>query len=872
MKSIKIVAGLCLMLWVGTGKAQTVTAEQPTVSTTETTTVNELPGASATLTAGEQPSVSITTDTTIPTQPVVPAEQPVAAPAENGTATATTDQNAGSQTPVTTETPATTTTDQNSGSQTPATTEVPATTTTTDVVPATEASPSESVAVVPASTEPVAEIPLTGSYAKALSKANKLYTEKAFADAIPYYEKVMNYDNNNKGVLAKLGDCYRYTNNVKGQLTCYGGLVNLGVAEPIQELYYGEALVESGDAEKAKPYFEKYSLDKRGKEHVSSFEKRKQYTKNSDAYNVSAASFNSTESDFCAVKFYDVVVFASDRKKTDWIKKETAWTNGNFLKLYAIEGFSSADKPKLFMGDMNSKFNDGPICFSKDFNTVYFTRNNNRKDELSKDGTFKLKILEATLDENGFSMVKPMPFNNKDFHFSHPSVSADGFTMYFSSDMEGGKGGMDIYMVKKDSSGVWGTPVNMGDLINTAGNDVFPYVSNAGILYFSSNGHDGLGGLDIFEVKMKDGAVKRIYNMGEPVNSKDDDFGLFLFDDNQTGYISSNRKNGGLDDDIYNLQILREVKRGKEATIVIKDKTTGEALDSTKIVLNGDTVMTNEKGEYLASIEEDANYKIQAFRTDYFSSTDSVSYNTSEEDVFTREVIMEKDPKLFLRGIITDAKTKELLEGVSIKLTDIAANTEVDSYVTTGTGDYYKALAGKKIGDKLTYLIRIEKDGYLQRTVILSHTIDKPGEINMNQLLNLSLGKVEVGMDLAKMIDIKPIYFDLGKSAIRKDAAAELDKIVQVMNEYPNMSIELGSHTDCRSSAASNMKLSTARAKASADYIIKKGINKLRIVGKGYGESKLLNNCACEGKTKTDCPEEEHEKNRRTEFLITRLK
>jgi outer membrane protein OmpA-like peptidoglycan-associated protein len=203
---------------------------------------------------------------------------------------------------------------------------------------------------------------------------------------------------------------------------------------------------------------------------------------------------------------------------------------------------------------------------------------------------------------------------------------------------------------------------------------------------------------------------------------------------------------------------------------------------------------------------------------------------------------------------------------------DIETNSEIDNYVTSSSGDYFKFMWGKKIGDRLTYLIKIDKPGYLQRTVVFTHVIDKPGEINLNEKLNLALGKVEVGMDLAKMIDIQPIYFDLGKADIRKDAALELDKIVQVMNEYPNMFIELGSHTDCRSSAASNMKLSTARAKASAGYIIKKGINKMRITGKGYGESKLLNNCACEGKKQSTCPEEEHTKNRRTEFLITRLK
>jgi outer membrane protein OmpA-like peptidoglycan-associated protein len=289
-------------------------------------------------------------------------------------------------------------------------------------------------------------------------------------------------------------------------------------------------------------------------------------------------------------------------------------------------------------------------------------------------------------------------------------------------------------------------------------------------------------------------------------------------------------------------------------------------------VINGDTVLTDDHGAYVLSVEDEQEYKIEAMKDDYFKGESQLSGKDVSEDAYTKEITLEKDPKLFLRGLITDAKTGELLEGATIKLTDIATNSEVDLYTTTASGDYFKFLFGNRIGDKLTYLIRIEKPGYLQRTVVFTHEITKPGEVNLNEMLNLSLGKVEVGMDLAKMIDMKPIYFDLGKSNIRGDAAAELDKVVQVMNEYPNMFIELGSHTDCRSSAASNLKLSTARAKSASQYIIKKGINKMRITYKGYGESKLLNNCACEGSMQSACPEEEHDKNRRVEFVITRLK
>jgi outer membrane protein OmpA-like peptidoglycan-associated protein/tetratricopeptide (TPR) repeat protein len=744
----------------------------------------------------------------------------------------------------------------------------PATTTTTSAEVAAEPKPSKKSKSKPASKSENAQ-------ANAWRKGNMFFGERSYAEAIPYYEKILRSDSTNKVLLSNLGDCYRLTNNTDGQLQCYGGLVRMGSAEPVQELYYGQALVEKGDLEKAKPFFEKYAADSRGQNLASSYAKMKTYSRNADAYSITPVSYNSPQNDMCAVRFHDAVVFSSARSKTAWINKQQGWTQGSYLSIYATEKDEDGKDmtPTMFMGDLDSKFNDGPICFSKDFNMLYFTRNNSKKNEKAKDGTYKLKILEATMDENGFSMVIILPFNNNDYNYAHPSISADGNVLYFSSDMEGGKGGMDIYMSRKDSAGgVWGAPVNMGDKINTAGNEVFPFISSNGTLYFSSNGLDGLGGLDIYETKLQADKPTRVYNMGEPVNSKEDDFGIFLVEDNKNGFISSNRKAGGLDDDIYELQILRDIKRGKDVKIITKDKATGVAIPNAKVVINGDTMKTDDKGEYMTMAEEDTQYKLVGIKDDYFKVEDEMSSKSSLDESFTKELLLEKDPKLFLRALFTDAKTKALLEGVTIKVTDIATNTELDLYTTTAEGDYFKFLFSSRIGDKLTYLIRIEKPGYLQRTVIFTHTIDKPGEINMNETLNLSLGKVEVGMDLAKMIDMKPIYFDLGKSVIRKDAAIELDKIVQVMNEYPNMSVELGSHTDCRSSAASNMKLSTARANASVAYIVKKGINKTRITGKGYGESKLLNNCACEGKVQSSCPEEEHAVNRRTEFIITKLK
>jgi outer membrane protein OmpA-like peptidoglycan-associated protein len=235
------------------------------------------------------------------------------------------------------------------------------------------------------------------------------------------------------------------------------------------------------------------------------------------------------------------------------------------------------------------------------------------------------------------------------------------------------------------------------------------------------------------------------------------------------------------------------------------------------------------------------------------------------------DVALEKVPNFALYGLIKDSKSGQLLADVAIKIVDKKSGKVIFDGKTPGTGDFSQALEGIKLNDELTYSITLSKEGYLTKVADFKHKVDKPGLINVHEKLDVSIGKVEIGTDLASLIDIKPIYFDLGKYAIRKDAAVELEKIVKVMNEYPTMVIELGSHTDCRSSKDFNMTLSTNRAKASADYIKKKIKNPERIYGKGFGESKLKVNCPCEGAVKSNCSEEEHQKNRRTEFIIMKM-
>jgi outer membrane protein OmpA-like peptidoglycan-associated protein len=445
--------------------------------------------------------------------------------------------------------------------------------------------------------------------------------------------------------------------------------------------------------------------------------------------------------------------------------------------------------------------------------------------------------------------------------------------------MPGGFGGADLYKAVLNSDGSIGKPINLGKDVNTEGQEMFPWISPDGQLFFSSNGHIGLGGLDIFVMSIEndDKSFGNLTNVGTPINSQNDDFALTFNSDGKSGYFSSNRSGGKGNDDIYSFQLTRP--------FVFKMLLVGTVFDqNTKQILAGSTVyLKDANGTVITSVVADANgnynfevlpnqdYTILAQNKDYTENKTSVKTSPQAGSTIKADVELTKTPQIGLIGVIKDNKSGQLLDGVTIKIKDKKTGETIFEGTTTQKGDFMKELTKNKVNDFLNYDVTLSKQGYLTKTIEYTHKIDKPGLINMNEKLDVSLGKVEIGIDLSTLIDIKPIYFDLGKYAIRKDASVELDKIVKVMNEYPTMEIELGSHTDCRSSIASNLKLSDNRAKASAEYIKKRISNPQRIIGKGYGESKLKIDCPCEGAVKSNCSEEEHQKNRRTEFIILKM-
>ena len=591
-------------------------------------------------------------------------------------------------------------------------------------------------------------------------------------------------------------------------------------------------------------------------------------------FEVKNLMMNSEEQEFGAVYYKDHIVYASTYHKIGPTWYSWNANNLHFLNIYSGKMNANGEilDPKPIK-KFNKKYHEGSLTFSKDGNDLFYTRDNYKK--RSKEGVRNLEIYESKFKDGKWSKPVAFPLNNKEYSIAQPALSADGTVLYFSSDMPGGKGGADLYRITRNTDGTWGTAENLGDKINTEGNEVFPFIHESGILFFSSDGRPGLGGLDIFAVQVTKGQYSKVLNAGVQANTNHDDFAFVLDSAGKKGYLASNRDGGKGNDDIYSFNLLKPFVFGKTikgTTMDLDGNTLADVvvslLDSNGVTLR--TITTKEDGAYAFDVEENRKFKLKGTKDKYFEGITLVKTNVTE-DVIIANLKLEKNPGIVIVALITDKKTGTPLEGVKVTITDVMAKT-TETFVTGANGQYIKELPEKRLNDFLNYDIYLEKAEYLRKHSNYSKKITRPGIYNIHEVLDLNLSKVEVGLDIAKAINLNPIYFDFGKYNIRPDAALELEKIISIMNEYPNMVVELGSHSDCRGMKAANMKLSDKRAKASADYIRKRIKYPERIFGRGYGESKLVNGCACEGKVVSTCTEEEHAVNRRTEFIIIKMK
>ena len=515
----------------------------------------------------------------------------------------------------------------------------------------------------------------------AIKQGDKFFVQRAYIDAADAYEKVVD---KNQEVLQNLGDAYFYTNQMENATEVYQLLFLRHEANvaPEYKFRYAHALRAVNKHEDA----DKYMSEVKGEEVNFDAFQRELDTIAPHVFTTNQIMNNSASADFGISYYGDRITFASTRNQARPIYP---WNKRPTLDLYSAEMSEDGELSDIILFDdnINTDAHESSATFNQDATVMYFDRTSDKrvKDEEGV-RVAHIKIYRAELVDGNWTNIEALPFTSDEYSTEHPSLSADGSKLYFASDMPGSMGSFDIYVVDVNEDGTFGTPENLGSGVNTEHREQFPFISEEGVLYFSSDGHEGFGNMDIYR---SEGNFSEVQNLGGTINSSHDDFAFVIREGQEKGYFASNRRGT---DNLY---------------------------------------------------------------------------------VFTRE-------------------------------------------------DYVPPVVD--FDDRET--------------------------------------NVETGRQ--QLRDVGNIYFDFDKATIKEESKPTLNKVVDIMNKYPSINIEIGSHADARGSDQYNLSLSERRAASTLEYLVENGIDRSRLTSKGYGESMPLNDCT----QQTGCTAEQYAVNRRSEFTI----
>ncbi|GAA0871818.1 OmpA family protein [Gangjinia marincola] len=443
----------------------------------------------------------------------------------------------------------------------------------------------------------IAPVFLTGqNVARKIKPINQKYDRLEYADAIIYYEEYLKKGYKNEDLLQRLGNSYYFTADLLNAERIYTQLFNMNPEQEPDYLYrYAQSLRAAEKYDEANQIIEELGEDKVKDIIVQEYREDKDYVKDilriENTYKIKDAGFNSSLSDFAATFMNDHIVFSSNRAEGIANVKIHKWNNQPFLDLYMTKLNESGvpTEIKALGNKVNTKFHESTSAFSKDGKYMYFTRNNYFGDEYKKseNGVNLLKLFRATNNNGKWVDIKELSFNSNEYSVAHPALSPDGKRLYFASDMPGTIGQSDIYYVTINDDGSYGDPQNLGAGINTEGKESFPFISNDGTIYFSSTGHPGIGGFDIFYTETLADDYTEPRNVGRPVNSNLDDFAFVVNDSLNIGFFSSNREGGAGDDDIYSFERTQKLVKEEIAQV---DST---AQDTAKVTYRSGDKLSN---------------------------------------------------------------------------------------------------------------------------------------------------------------------------------------------------------------------------------------------------------------------------------------
>ncbi|WP_378188088.1 OmpA family protein [Aquimarina sp. W85] len=661
------------------------------------------------------------------------------------------------------------------------------------------------------------------------SRADRFFEKGDFLNAALSYEEILNEEGYSKPVLLKISESYYNTFQFK---SAYRYLKILtGGKFYAKDKSYGnkfnfmmyQVLSALGDYDKAVTFLKLFNENKGNSSFDSGDAIRtiETFKLKEDNYTIKEGSFNSTASEFGAVKIDSLIYFTTDQYPNGVTDKQYKWTHRPFLDIRKIAvdvNNQPLGKSEEIEGKINGKLHEGNFCFTQDQTTLYLSRSNYDKGKKKFDSLNEnaIQLYKATKIDGKWTVPEKLSFNNVAYSIEHPALNSDGTKLYFSSNMPGGYGDFDIYYMTIDNAGIYGDPVNMGSVINTEHREQFPFVSKDDHLFFASNGHLGLGMLDLFVSEFSDSGYKQPVNLGAPINSRYDDFSINYYNETD-GFFASNRKKGG--DDIYEFSQIGEIFIREYVThFEVRD------FNTEKYVANAEVNLKNSEQSLLYSNRFDsiASFSLTTLPGNFELTASAVGYETRSKPI---KILEKEDQTIIL--YLEKSKTTDSLSTSSDKEKPLVVD-----------GATFQPNSPSITAKQLKAQLLADSEG--------PPVIEKNGKL---------------------FFELPPIYFDYDKWNIRADSKKVLDEFALKLDKYKTVYIKISAHTDSRGTANYNQVLSEKRAESTRNYLALIGyVNARRMQFQGFGESQPLINCE-----EKICSEEEHQTNRRSEFEIIKF-
>lgn len=694
-----------------------------------------------------------------------------------------------------------------------------------------------------------------------LKRANTYFERAFYGDAIPLYQEIVK-TNKSSIVVKNLADSYYNTYQLPKAAKWYSYLTSV-YGENLDESYffkYSQTLKAVGEYEEATEVLMDYYKSQDNQEKVAKLKEDLRHLENVDAigdrFKLENLPLNTTKSEFGATKVDSDIIYAASKKKAPRaLNKVYRWNSENYLDMYAhpLDKITLGDSVSTSLSStINTKMHEATFAITKDRKTIYFTRNNFLKGKKKTDGkkVSRLKIYKAELVDNKWENIKELPFNGDDFSTEHPTLNAAETEMYFASDRPGGFGSLDLYSVSLNGNGEFGEPKNLGAAINTDKKEQFPSIDSENKLYFSSNGHAGFGLLDVFVSKKQGDSFSKPNNVGKPVNGGYDDFSFNLNIGENQGFFASNRPEGVGSDDIYKLEETKPLiitNCSQFIAGIITDVTTEkpiaygivDLLDEKGTLIESQTA--SEQAEFKFSVSCEAQYTIKGRKAGYKGDSKIVITNKERNSI--------KDGSVALRSNadIEKEKTEKLQKEKEEEVRKAKLATEERIKEEKRAKEEAKRAKEQEKKRKEEARIIAEKE---RKERVEKAIANEPAVVRQGKRI---------------VIKAEPkVHFDYDLWYIRLKSKETLDNIVRILKDNPGIQLEIGTHTDIRGNNKYNLDLSQKRSNSVLEYLTSEGISKKRLSAKGYGESKTIIKCA----TEESCTEQQHEINRRCEFVI----